>query len=61
MSTIEGDGDADVCDDDEVKKVVVAGNRDGLFVNEGWDARSVSKSPNGHQSNVENRGSGVVD
>ena len=53
MSMIEGDCDVDMCDSDEVKDVVVVGNRDRPFdVNEGWGTRLVSRSSNGHQSNV---------
>jgi hypothetical protein len=65
MSTIElGDGDAGAGDEDEVKDVVVAGNRDRpLDVNEGWDTKLVSKSSlsNGHQSNVASEAPGVLD
>lgn len=62
MSMIEGDG-AGVGDDEEVKDVAVAGNRDRpLDVRPGWDRRLVSKSSssNGHQSNVESGSLGEV-
>jgi len=58
MSMIEGDGDGDVCDngDEEVKEAKdddVASDLDRTVdVNEGRGTRLVSKSSNGHQSNV---------
>ena len=62
MSMIEGDGDGDMCEDDEVKDGVVVGDRDKpLGVNEGWDMKLVSKSSNGHQSNAVSEAPEVID
>jgi hypothetical protein len=61
MSMIEGDGDADMCGNEDVGDVAVAGDRDGpLDVNEDWGMRLVCKSSNGHQSNVVVGSPGVV-
>jgi len=63
MSMIGGDGDADVCGDDDEGVMgigVACRSCDRLLdVNGGWGVRSVSKSSNGHQSNVVSRAPGV--
>ena len=63
MSTIEGEGDGGVCDDDGADDVVViAGNEDrSLDINDDEGMMLVSRLSNGHQSNVVKGASDMAD